>query len=285
MKLIMQSKSCVKKLGTQVNEKGNRMKSLLIGLLSATLLLSFTKSEASTVLTATPSTGPAPLSVTLSWSSDGDSCIAGGGWSGEKPTSGEEIVVVSATTSFSLTCKSTRNTTSVTWTLPTERTDGTPLENLESTLVFHSLNTINEEIFFELPVPATSYVFNDLEEGNWVFALKAKDGYGLISVLSNVGSKTITHTEETAEASVVVLTPPKPPILVTVETVVYELRQNPVHGNQIWRPVGSIKLGTKCNPDFQIGDYYEVPVDSVYLRIQPRSLPVVAKCLSKNTLS
>jgi hypothetical protein len=232
-----------------------------------------------TVLTATPDRGPAPLTVTLNWSSTGESCEASGGWTGMKPPSGEEQVVVTSSTVFHIICRSAENVTNLSWVLPTEREDGSPVENLESTLVFHSLNAIDEENFIVVPVPETSYVFQNLPEGNWVFAAKAKDGYGLISQLSSIATKRIVAVEETSEILVTIVLPPKPPSLVTVDSLVYEIRRHSVHGMQIWRPIGEIDLGVECNPDLSIGEYHEVPMSAVKnLKRLPTIPIVVALC-------
>jgi hypothetical protein len=56
-------------------------------------------------LTATPSRVRRGNAITLNWSStDANSCIASGDWSGSKATAGSESIVISSSVTFTLTC-------------------------------------------------------------------------------------------------------------------------------------------------------------------------------------
>lgn len=64
--------------------------------------------EPSVSLTANPSSVPRGGSITLGWSStDTESCLASGDWSGEKAPSGSETVTITDPVTFNLTCSGT----------------------------------------------------------------------------------------------------------------------------------------------------------------------------------
>jgi hypothetical protein len=86
---------------------------------------------AAPVFTVTPTSGRAPLTVTVAWNVPaGTACQAGGAWSGTKPAaSSEQVALQAGTPSITLTC--TRQTgppatgsAQLTWTAPTQNTDG-----------------------------------------------------------------------------------------------------------------------------------------------------------------
>jgi len=80
----------------------------------------------------------------------------------------------------------------VSWTPPTEREDGTALEDLAGYHVYwgkdpedlkHTVDITNEG--------QTSHLVENLEAGTWYFAVTAYCSAGLESAKSNIGSKTI----------------------------------------------------------------------------------------------
>lgn len=85
------------------------------------------------VFTVAPSSGRAPLAVTITWDVDqGDNCQAGGAWSGAKARTGSQQVTLQAGTA-QLTLACTRPTgpaaagqALLRWNAPTQNTDGTP---------------------------------------------------------------------------------------------------------------------------------------------------------------
>lgn len=79
------------------------------------------------------------------------------------------------------------------WDIPTERVDGTPVE-LSGFRVYHT--TVKGgllQLHSEISIPdATQYEFTDLQLGEHFFAVKAVDTNGLASDFSNIASKVIT---------------------------------------------------------------------------------------------
>jgi hypothetical protein len=88
-----------------------------------------------------------------------------------------------------LTAPPAVGTAALTWTAPTQNTDGTPLTNLAGYRVYHGLSAsaLNDVI----PVTGTSYNFTALASGTHYFAVSAYSTAGVGSALSAVGSKVI----------------------------------------------------------------------------------------------
>ena len=80
----------------------------------------------------------------------------------------------------------------VSWTPPTQNSDGTPLTNLAGYRIMYgpSVDELDQSIGVENPSVST-YVVDNLTSGTWYFAVVAINSAGLSSELSNVGSKTI----------------------------------------------------------------------------------------------
>lgn len=81
----------------------------------------------------------------------------------------------------------------LTWTPPTQRTDGTSLTNLAGYRIYYSRDP--DVFMYSLSVQnagLTSYVVENLVSGTWYFAVAAVDSTGQESGLSNSGSKVIS---------------------------------------------------------------------------------------------
>jgi hypothetical protein len=244
------------------------------------LLLPFTSNAQEVTLTAVPSSTSGTVTVALTWTSSGvDTCLASGGWAGVRSTSGTEEVIIYESTQFVLTCSRQGGTAQLRWLAPTERTDGTALTGLKDHLLYVSDSQGSLEIVtpVTVPMPTLEYTFT-LPAGTWYFGAKARDTNNLTSAMSGTVSKVIEDVSVQDTASVSIVAPPKPPSLLTIETVVYEISSHPRHGYRVWRPIGEIALGVECNADFNIGNYYEVPPDQVTFRRFPTIPIVVARC-------
>lgn len=88
-------------------------------------------------------------------------------------------------------------TATLTWTLSTTRTDGTPLTNLASTEVFAGLSTTSLASVATVPVPATTYTVTGLVNGTWYFATRAVTTTGEVSALTNPVSLAVSVTPQT----------------------------------------------------------------------------------------
>jgi hypothetical protein len=120
--------------------------------------------------------------------------------------------------------------------------------------------------------PATTTTVTGLAAGTWCFAARTVDSFGLQSAFTLPVSKVVAPTS-----------PPKPPVLTTVNLVVYETRIHPTQGLVAGREVGTIALGEKCYADAagnpQVGvDLYRVRFSDVTLTKAPKSELLVAQC-------
>lgn len=86
----------------------------------------------------------------------------------------------------------TTGSATVSWTPPTENTDGSALTNLAGYRIVYgrSSSTLTRTITINNP-GLTSYVIDNLDSGTWYFAVKAFTTSGIESALSNVTSKSV----------------------------------------------------------------------------------------------
>jgi hypothetical protein len=78
------------------------------------------------------------------------------------------------------------------WSPPTENTDGTALTDLASYRILYGRNPSNLSKAVQVANPSvTSYVVENLASGKWYFAVIAVNNSGVSSTPSNVASKTI----------------------------------------------------------------------------------------------
>lgn len=171
-------------------------------------------------------------------------------------------------------------TLNVSWQHPTQFTDNSPLtiDQIESTRIEYGDcdaaggwgSKQGETI---VAAPATSV---QITTAGW--GLKCVRGYtrataaagGQESAASGVANKNVPPPV------------PQPPTFITVETVAYEIRNNPAHGVMLGRAVGTVEYNTPCGDvvivDTGRGKYYEVQPDLVTFSKAPKSAIVVARC-------
>lgn len=153
--------------------------------------------------TITPTSGNAPLTATLTWNVTGGTaattCTATGGWTGTKPLSGTHTTpALLNDASYTLSCTTPAvpgtapGTGSVTlsWTAPTENTDGTPLTTLAGYNISYgqAATALNQTINIS-NATARSYVVSGLSGGTWYFTVRAFTTTGAESANSNIASK------------------------------------------------------------------------------------------------
>lgn len=168
-------------------------------------------------------------------------------------------------------------TATINWSLPTQNTDGSTIAagTLASTTVaWGSCGSTAGTFGVEagravVAVPTVTYTVT-LAPATYCFRALVSTTGGISSDWSLVASKVVpTPLPPT----------PKPPVLVTVNTVAYEITLHPVDGPRLGRVVGSVPLGTECGAEPIVGaDYYEVPRSSVTLSKPPKSSVIVAQC-------
>lgn len=270
----------------------------LIGFALALLATCVQAATPTGTISVTPNNGPAPLSVTVAWNVSGAAtCTASGDWSGSKATSGSEVVsgLAAGTRTFILNCndgQAVTGTASLSWTPPTQNTNGTPLTDLVSYKVYRSTSaaTIESGTVVVVPAPATGTQIAGLANGTWYFGVKATASDGDDSVMSAVVSKTITQgggasATFTATANVSSVAP-NPPSLVTVTISAVFIKQGAA-GPWIAGAAGTVTVGTACTEPKLLDrtgntpDYYGVdPNDVTNLKPIPAGASVAAQCVA-----
>jgi len=149
-------------------------------------------------------------STTLSWnSSDATSCTASGDWSGNKGTSGSESTgSLTIDSLYTLTCTgaggsvnesvnvtvvlSSNGTALLSWTPPTENTDGSPLTDLAGYKIRYGTSPGNYSDTEIINDPGlTSFMIEDLASADWYFVMTSFNDSGIESGYSTEVSKTI----------------------------------------------------------------------------------------------
>lgn len=184
---------------------------------AAALLLPLQASLAqapSLTFAASTTTGNGTLTTDLTWSTSpalaGTPCVASGDplWTGAKAGSGTLNGLTFSTSGslpLSLTCTfPADNTATVTWTNPTQNTDGSPLTNLTNVRLKWTFNpSITPSTtcgtgetcidVSQTPVPVTSRTITGITQtGTFRVAGLAQNGQGNFSLLSMSATKTFT---------------------------------------------------------------------------------------------
>lgn len=160
------------------------------------------------------------LTPTLTWSTTpaATGCTASGdsAWAGTKAASGTQTLAEFPTTTpkaYALVCTWPGQTQALlTWTPPTQNTDGTPLTNLAGYRVNYGASAQSLVQAVQIANPATvSYTISNLTPGTWYFGVKAYTTQGSESALSNIVSRAVTGPVEWNQSTGVKV--PKAPVL------------------------------------------------------------------------
>lgn len=154
-------------------------------------------------------------SVNLTWSSDkAISCVASGGWSGAKLTSGSETVSPTSDTTYTITCKNNYGSTAASKLISVKQMGRGPVQMVAACIANPSTVAVNKEIIFAADASGGKKPFTFKWEG-------AVNGTGNTQIISfaEVGTKIakvqiIDADGKTASAScqvkVTAYQPPKP---------------------------------------------------------------------------
>lgn len=154
---------------------------------------------------------------TLTWSTSPAATSCSAPWTTKTTASGSQAVAeITKTSKFDLTCTwpGTIQQITVTYELPTQNTDNSPLLDLTGVRVYFGTSAASlTRVTALAPPPATSITFSPPSAGAWVMAARAVNSKGAESDNSNLISATSTSTSPAASASatVTVDTKPKPP--------------------------------------------------------------------------
>jgi fibronectin type III domain protein len=200
------------------------MKSFLRAALAALVLVpSFLYAQAAptgSFTLATRVNANGTLTPTLTWTTTpaATSCVASGdsAWAGNKAASGTQALADFPTTTpkaYALVCTWPGQTQAMlTWTPPTQNTDGTPLTNLAGYRVNYGASAQQLVQAAQLANPtATGHTISNLTPGTWYFGVKAYTTQGAESALSNIVSKAVTGPVEWNQSTGVKV--PQAPVL------------------------------------------------------------------------
>jgi hypothetical protein len=160
------------------------------------------------------------------------------------------------------------------WTAPTQRTDGTPLTNLAGYRVLWGTAPRTYTRQHVINNPATrEWQVTGLTAGTWYFAVTALDATGLESAYSGEASKVVVQAA-----------PPIPPGAIVVGAgprPVYVITQ--AAGRLTLVPVGTVPAGTACDPLMAVRDVngltaHGVPESAVTWAGSVRRSVVLAEC-------
>lgn len=163
------------------------------------------------------------LATRLTWSTTpaAGSCTASGhaNWTGTKPASGTaDLPTLTSANAYTLTLACTwpaDNSARLTWTAPTEYTDGSaiPAGGLALYKIYQGTSAGTISFVEQVPATSTTTTRTGLPAGTHYFAVTAVTPDGRESDRSGVGSKTITDVQSRT-ASVTLTVPRAPSITV-----------------------------------------------------------------------
>jgi hypothetical protein len=233
-------------------------------------------------LSANQSSAQTSMVPVLTWSTSptAQSCLASGGWSGNRAVSGAETqssIVVS--TSYTLTCIWSDGTAIVSWIAPTTNDDGSALIDLAGfNVAYGTSSSALAQIALVDDNTRSSYTVQSLAPGLWYFAVRAFNSLQAESVDSNVAQKNVTGASAANTVPITIVGAPPPPTLQTTATLAYDVLMS---GSRyvLGRQVGTIALGKPCTSTFRVSsNYYQVTRSDVNVTRNPRSQTLVARC-------
>lgn len=254
------------------------------------LMISRAFSAPVVTLTASPASGPAPLTTTLTWNATGaDTCRRG---IIDVPLSGSvQITGVVVDTQYTVTCTSGKNYSDVTWTAPTEMLTGVnitapiPATGPDSLAGYRLLYGTNQAALSSNPpndtapnvtpvdIPdkaALSFRVLNQPNGTYYYRLSAYNASNQYSDYAGPVNNTILVESTSATVLLDVQS------FSTYENLVYNVVKKTDGFSMII--VGTIPLNTPCIKTQTVNGYYAVPSALVTWSGSVRSIVVVAKC-------
>lgn len=170
-------------------------------------------------------------------------------------------------------------TVNVSWAHPTQYVDGTPLPVADVKETRVEVGTCGPTAGSMGTVEATRTV-----AGPATSTSVDVPGFGAKCARAYTVSKYDTVSEASVVATRTYPAPnPRPPV-VTIATTAYELREDRVEGVRLGRAVGTVPLGTACEPEpvlyagWTARPYHAIPASAVALTKAPKSDVLVAIC-------
>ncbi len=172
--------------------------------------------------TADVTSGVETVVPVLTWSTTppADDCTASGDWSGSKGPSGTETLpAISGSATYNLQCDWLDSSALLTWTAPTQNTDGTAYTDPKGFKVYYDMTqggpyaNVND-----IPNPnATTHIVSPLIPGTWFFVATAYNQNDVESDVSGEVMKILGLTTETESVGITVNPKPASPENLTVQ--------------------------------------------------------------------
>jgi hypothetical protein len=157
----------------------------------------------------------------------------------------------------------------LTWTAPTQNTDGSPLTDLAGFKLYMGTTLGGPyPVSIDIADPAaTTFTVPNLSEGTYYFVSTAYN--------SAVPSQESDFSNE-ATKTILPLVPMPPGMLTVVNELVWDIvKQN---NKYVFLGVGTVPMGTQCDPTQTVNGRYAVPNDAVIWFGNVRPPVVVADC-------
>lgn len=242
---------------------------------------------ATTCFVASKTTGESPLATTLTWNVVGaSSCTAGStpGWTGVVPVSGtRNLTGVARTMTLTLDCvaPATAGKMRLSWTPPTQNTDGSALTDLGGYVISYGTAAGSLTQTVNLAVPAANtFDVTGLAAGTWFATVSAATTgcfpSSTVTCRTSLPSSTVSRAVTTTpggnlpQLSILLepYTVPKPPTSVTAtDATAFEIKPNST-GTLVATRVGFVRVGTRCYDEQRIAagvTYNGVPIELVDL--------------------
>ena len=180
------------------------------------MYVSDARSQNVITFTAEATSGTETVTPILTWSTSpvANACFASGDWSGSKGPSGSETLPAIMTgATYNLTCEWPNDTALLSWTPPTENTDGSPYTDPRGYKLYYG-NDLGGPYPNEIDIPdfnTVTHTVTGLPSGDWFFVATAYNFLNVESVLSNETMKNLGLA--TGQESIGITINPRPNVV------------------------------------------------------------------------
>lgn len=176
-------------------------------------IISFTAEVTSGVETVVP---------VLTWDTTplADDCTASGDWSGSKgPAGTETLPAISGSATYNISCEWLDTTAILSWTAPTQNTDGTPLTDLAGFRIYSGQTSGGPYpgVHHDIAPTDVTHDIDGLTPGDWFFVATAFNALGVESDFSGEAMKILGEETSTESVGITVNPRPNPPSGVVVQ--------------------------------------------------------------------
>lgn len=195
---------------------------LRVGLLPLFLLALPVSAQNIIQFTADVTTGVETVVPVLTWDTIplADDCVASGDWSGSKGAAGTETLpAISGSATYNIQCDWLDSSALLTWTIPTQNTDGTAYTDPKGFRVYYDMSQGGPYVNVnDIADPtASTHVVAPLIPGVWFFVVTAYNQNDVESDVSNEAMKILGLSTETESVGITVNPKPASPVDLIVQ--------------------------------------------------------------------